>query len=107
VDSIPTSADQEDHVSMGVTSAKNCLRIIENLESVLSIELLMAAQGLEYASKPVSASLQNVFEELREIVEPVDRDRVFKGDIENARNFLRSGRPVKLVESSLGNLMKE
>lgn len=105
VDSIPTSADQEDHVSMGVTSAKNCLRILENLESILSIELLMAAQGLEFADEDVSPALQKIYEELRLIVKPVACDRVFKDDIENTRQFIVSGRPVEIAESMHGDLM--
>lgn len=105
VDSIPTSADQEDHVSMGVTSAKHCLKILENLESILSIELLMAAQGLEFTNEEVSPVLQKIYEDLRLIVQPVTCDRVFKGDIENTRQFLISGRPVEIAEAELGDLM--
>lgn len=106
VDSIPTSADQEDHVSMGVTSARHCLRILENLESILSIELLMAAQGLEFAEDRTSPALQSVYEAFREIVEPVNEDRVFKEDMERTREFLRSGKIVEMVESFHGDLME-
>ena len=105
VDSISTSADQEDHVSMGVTAARHCLKTLENLECILSIETLIACQGLEFISYSLSPALSKVVESVREMVEPLEADRVLSPDIESIRTMIVDGTLVEIVENEIGDLM--
>tara|TARA_B100000674_G_C37930640_1_gene957815 strand:- start:101 stop:1654 length:1554 start_codon:yes stop_codon:yes gene_type:complete len=105
VDSISTSADQEDHVSMGVTAARHCLKTLDNLESILSIETLIACQGLEFISNPLSPALSKVVESVREWVAPLEADRNLSPDIESIRKLILDGTLVKIVENEIGDLM--
>ena len=83
VDNTPTSGDKEDHVSMGMTSALKLRRIVENVEAMLAIELICAAQGLEYR-KPLrpGKGVQKAAEIVRHYVPPLDADRPISGDIQ-------------------------
>lgn len=99
VDSIPTSAGQEDHVSMATHGARRLLEMATNAASVIAIELLAAAQGIEFhrplkSSRPLEAALQT----LRRSVPRYDRDRFFAPDIEAATRLVRSGTLSELVE---------
>lgn len=82
VDSIPTSANQEDHNSMGSIAAQKCYRIMRNLENVLAIELLTAAQGLEFI-KPLKPGIGTsvIYSEIRKKVPPLVKDRILYRDI--------------------------
>ncbi len=92
VDSIPTSANQEDYVSMGMSSANKSLRIIENTRNILAIEMLCAAQGIEYRSplKP-SPSLLAILGAFRKVIPRLEKDRVIAPDIEKAAEWIGSG----------------
>jgi histidine ammonia-lyase len=92
VDSVPTSGNKEDHVSMGLTAARKARRAVECLEYILGIELLCAAQALEFL-KPLSPGqgVRRAYELVREHVSPLDGDRVLTGDIEALRDAVRSG----------------
>jgi histidine ammonia-lyase len=89
VDSIPTSADKEDHVSMGMWAALKLQRVIDNVEHILSIELLAAAQGIDLL-RPLrsSAVLEALHADLRERIAPWNQDREMAPDIAAARDFL-------------------
>ncbi len=91
VDSIPTSADMEDHVSMGMHAALKCLTVLENVEQIVAIELLAAAQGFEFlrplrSTPPLEASYARV----REQVPRWDRDRQMSPDLEIAKTVLHN-----------------
>ncbi len=92
VDSIPTDANKEDHVSMGMTSARKARDAVAMLETVLALELLAAAQGLEFL-KPLrpGRGVDEAYRLLRERVEPLGRDRVMGGDIAAAEALVRGG----------------
>ena len=92
VDSVPTSAAQEDHVSMGMAAARKLRRSLELLEAVLAIEMLCAAQAVEYR-RPLraSAAVEEAVATVRGIVAPLDEDRVLRNDIEALRELMRSG----------------
>jgi histidine ammonia-lyase len=92
VDSVPTSGNKEDHVSMGFTAARKARRAVECLEYVLALELLCAAQALEFL-KPLlpGRGVKRAYELVRERVAPLDGDRVLTGDIEALRDAVRSG----------------
>lgn len=89
VDSLPTSANQEDHVSMATYAARRLDSMLDNAERILGIELLAACQGIDFR-RPVETSppLQAIHHALRQQVSHYDRDRVLAVDIEAARMLL-------------------
>ncbi len=92
VDSIPTSANQEDHVSMAAHGARRLLGMIENATAVIGIELLAAAQGCDFHAPLASSSpLEAVRRRLRAEVPHLDEDRHFHPDMEKANALVRSG----------------
>lgn len=95
IDNIPTSTDKEDHVSMGLTSGLKLQQVLENTRHVLAIELLCAAQCLDFL-RPLksSKSLETLYDKVRTFVEPLTEDRVLAEDIKNIAILLRT--PVKL-----------
>lgn len=90
-DSIPTSLGQEDHVSMGSIGARKTLRIIGNLEKVLAIELITAAQGFDFR-KPMSSGIliNEAHSFIRKHISFADKDRIYMPDIEEAIKLVRS-----------------
>ena len=91
VDSIPSSNEQEDHVSMGANGATKLLRVAENLERILAIELFTAIQALEFR-RPLKSSdlIESVVKSFREIVPFIEDDKVMYTEIEKAVNFIRN-----------------
>lgn len=93
VDTIGTCQLQEDHVSMGGTSAYKLVRILKNLEYVLGIELMTAAQAVDMnRDLRLSPPTESVLKEFRERIAFLERDRVMSGDMERARDFVRERR---------------
>ena len=92
VDSLPTSANQEDHVSMATFAARRLDQMAHNTSVIVAIELLAAAQGIEF-HRPLTSSaiLEQVHAALRQRVAPYDADRFFAPDIEAARKMVVSG----------------
>ncbi len=92
VDSLPTSANQEDHVSMATNGARRLIAMVDNTLTILAIELLAAAQALEFR-KPLKTSvkLQAIYEQVRTLVEPYEQDRYFAPDIEAIKQLIISG----------------
>ena len=105
VDSIPTSANQEDHVSMGTISARKAQTILSNVEFVLAIELLCVAQALDFLRelKP-GDGVEAVYELVREKVSYLDKDRVLHKDINLLKEMISAGIVLKKVEEKIGNL---
>jgi len=91
VDSIPTSANQEDHVSMAAHGARRLIAMTDNLRAIIAIELLAAAQGCDFHALPSSRALEDVRATVRAKVPHLDDDRYFAPDIEAAIMLLRSG----------------
>lgn len=91
VDSIPSSNNQEDHVSMGANAATKCKRVVDNVEKVLAIELLTAVQALEFR-RPLqtSATLEKIVTAFRKEVSFNESDRILHGDMVKAVEFLRN-----------------
>ena len=102
VDSIPTSANQEDHVSMAAHGARRLLGMAENASAVVGIELLAAAQGIDFhAPLASSAMLERVRVRLRADVPTLDDDRHFHPDMEAANALVRSGALVETAAIDL------
>ena len=92
VDSLPTSGGKEDHVSMGMTAALKLKRIVDNAEKVLAIELMTAAQGLEYRLPLKAATeIERARQFVRTMVPRLEEDRVIAGDIERMAKGIRDG----------------
>ncbi|XWN30630.1 MAG: histidine ammonia-lyase [Devosia sp.] len=88
-DSTPTSANQEDHVSMACHGARRLLKMADNLEGIIAIEALAAAQGVEFrAPLKTSPRLQSALEAIRHTVPPLKEDRLMAPDIEAARTLV-------------------
>jgi histidine ammonia-lyase len=105
VDSIPTSANKEDHVSMGTISARKCREIIKNTEYVIAIELLCGAQAMDLFTnmKPGDGTLA-AYNVIRGTVSHLDNDRVLSKDIEAVKSLMRSGKIIEAVEGKVGDL---
>ncbi len=101
VDSLPTSANQEDHVSMATFAARRLDEMANNTQGVLAIEWLASVQGLEFR-KPLEPSnkVQSAKALLREHVSYYDKDRYFAPDIEAANTLLSEGKLCDFIESS-------
>ncbi len=105
VDSIPTSANKEDHVSMGTIAARKCRDIVANAENVVAIELLCAAQALDLFTnlKPGRAPLA-AYQAIRKHIPHLDKDRVLADDIATIRGLMQSGEILPAVEDQIGAL---
>ncbi len=91
VDSIVSSNGQEDHVSMGANGATKCLRILDNIETILAIELMNASQALAFREpKKSSPLIESLLKSYREIVPFVEEDRLLADDIHASVGFLQS-----------------
>ncbi|MBP2076894.1 histidine ammonia-lyase [Oceanobacillus polygoni] len=89
VDSIPSSANQEDHVSMGTIAARHASMIVQNTRRVLAVECICALQAAEYRGvEKLSPKLRTKWEEMREIVPSITKDRIFSNDIETVNEVL-------------------
>lgn len=108
VDSIPTSANKEDHVSMGTLAAYKAADIVENAEHVLAIELLCAAQALDLREAQIhhapSPATANVRELVRQHIAFWDADRLMHQAMEEAHTLLQTGKVVQTVETVCGPL---
>ncbi len=103
VDSIPTSANQEDHNSMGSIAAQKALKVVRNLASVLGVEYLCAAQGVDFhAPLEPAAGTGAAHRLLREHVPHLDEDRVIYHDLETATALAMSGQVVDAAEAGMG-----
>jgi histidine ammonia-lyase len=105
VDSIPTSTDKEDHVSMGVTSGRKLHEVLDNVQHGLAIELLCNTQGLQFL-RPLKTSpaLEKIMDLVRKHVQPIEQDRTFHKDIEFLKRLIESDEIITEVESVTGPL---
>lgn len=103
VDSVPTSTDKEDHVSMGVSAGRKVLVIIENLSNVLAIETLANTQAIEYhrphKSSPV---IEDIVKLVRRHVPFIENDRIFYKDMANIKDLIDAGEFVQTAIKNLG-----
>lgn len=102
VDSIPSSANQEDHVSMGTIAARKAMEIKDNVANVLAIELLAAAQAIDLREKRrMGKGTRIIYSMVRDKVPTLENDRVMHGDIEKVLDIIMSGEPVRKIEEFL------
>lgn len=105
VDSIPTSTDKEDHVSMGVTSGRKLHEVIRNVKTCLAIEFLCNTQGVDLL-RPLKTTnaLEKVYALIRKHVPPIEKDRTFYKDIKSISKLISNFEILDTIESSLGKL---
>jgi histidine ammonia-lyase len=106
VDSIPTSANREDHVSMSTTAARKARTVVTNTTRVLACELLCSSQGLEF-HRPLKAGkgAEAAYRHIREQVRPLGRDRTLHRDLEAVERLVRDGSLLAAVEAACGALL--
>lgn len=105
VDSIPTSGNQEDHVSMGTIAARKARKIAANVANVLAIEIMCAAQGIDFLAPLVPGKGTGAAHRaVRERVAHLDADRILSSDIAAVREILESGDLLRAVEAAVGEL---
>lgn len=105
VDSIPTSANKEDHVSMGTIAARKCRSVLGNVEAVLAIELLCGCQALDLLTRGrPGRGTEAAYNACRERVSRLDKDRQLSKDIEIMVDLVRSGEIIRRVEQAVGPL---
>jgi histidine ammonia-lyase len=104
-DSIPTSANQEDHVSMGTIAARQAGEILDNACNVLAIEMLAAAQGIDFlAPLTPGDGTAKAHQTIRSVVRHLDEDRVPAPDIKSLHDLIADGKLVEEVEAVVGVL---
>ncbi len=105
VDSIPTSANQEDHNSMGSIAAQKCWRILKNAQTVISIEMMTAAQGIDFhAPLKCGKGTDAAYKTIRKSIPHLEEDRILHDDIQKSLELLKSGIILKNVEKTVGIL---
>ena len=106
VDSIPTSANQEDHVSMGSIAAKKSKDILENVRKVIGMELITACQAIDLkgAKDKLSPATKVAYEEVRKLISYVSVDRPMYIDIHAAEDLIKTNTVVDNVEKAIGEL---
>lgn len=103
VDSIPSSAGQEDHVSMGTIAARQAGEIGRNVRRVLAMDLMVACQGIDMrGNKGLGKGTQAAYDLIRKHVAQLEEDRPLFGDINLCENLIADGSLVKVVEEALG-----
>ncbi|MDR4508164.1 MAG: histidine ammonia-lyase [Candidatus Brocadiaceae bacterium] len=105
VDSIPTSANKEDHVSMGSISARKCREILFNAEHVIAIELLCAAQAMDlFTNLQAGVGTMAAYHLIRKHVSHMEEDRVLADDINALWKLNHEGNVLRAVENRIGTL---
>ena len=105
VDSIPSSGNQEDHVSMGTTAARTAAMVLDNAQKVLGIELLSAAQAIWLrGEKGLSPATEAAYERIRKETDPVGDDVIMHYELEKLDRMVKEGEIVKAVQQAVGEL---
>ncbi len=105
VDSIPTSADKEDHVSMGTIASRKFSQVVANAENIVAMELLSATQALDLL-RPLTSSpvIEKIYAMIRTKVPFAQEDRIFSKDVQQIRQMIQDGSLLKEVQNSIGEL---
>ena len=104
VDSIPSSANQEDHVSMGTTAARKALKIVENTYHVLAYELMAAVLGVDFREEGQSIVTKKIHDRVRSFIPFLEKDRELRIDVIKMGKWIRSGEMIALAEEEVNLL---
>jgi histidine ammonia-lyase len=110
VDSIPTSADQEDHISNSMNAARHAWQILRNVERVVGIELVAAAQALDFRVKAdprvkLGVGTGAAYARIRQDISHLERDRLMYPDLDRGAELVHNGEVLRAVEEALGGPM--
>lgn len=106
VDSIPSSANQEDHVSMGTIGARKAKEILGNVRKVLAMEILAACQGIDLReNKGLGKGTNEAYNVVREKISKLESDRVMNIDINKCEEIIKSNKIIENVEKNIGSLI--
>lgn len=100
VDSIPTSANQEDHVSMGATSARKALRVLQHTQQVVAIELIAACQAIEFGHGALGQGTDAAYRAVRHAIPRLEEDRVLALDLARGLELVTSGAVLDAAEAA-------
>jgi histidine ammonia-lyase len=102
VDSIPSSANQEDHVSMGTIAARKCRTIVDNAERVVATEIMAACQAIDFREGlKLGIGSQAAYDCIRKYTEFIDRDKIMYKELDKCTVLIRSGELLRAVESKV------
>ena len=102
VDSIPSSANKEDHVSMGTISARKALEIVNNVRQVVAVEWIVSAQACEFRKvEHFGRGTAQMMKEIRKIVPHLEDDRILYPDMHAMDHAIREGKMIDKIEASL------
>lgn len=105
VDSIPTSADKEDHVSMGTIAARKLTQVLKNAENIVSMELLSGSQALDLLKPLIATSaVDGAYKVIRSKVPFAEHDRVFADDIQTIREMMKQDLFTAMMNKTVGDL---
>ena len=104
VDTIPTSANQEDHVSMGMTASLHAKKVLENVERIVAIEMLCAAQALEFLDEKAGKGTEIAKEIIRKYVKSMDEDRPPHRDIHKIIEIIKTREILEEIEKKIGKI---
>ncbi len=105
VDSIPTSANQEDFVSMGTHAARKAFEVLQNAETIIGIELLAGCQALDFRGhRQPGRGTRVAYETIRKIIPTMPRDRLFQTDLMKIKKIIKENNIVQNVENVIGSL---
>jgi histidine ammonia-lyase len=112
VDSIPTSVSKEDHVSMSTNAARHAREIVENIQHVIAIEMLCAAQALDFRLAggrkiEIGAGTRQAYECIRKVIDHLSRDRVLYYDLRDMVDLVQRGKVVEATWAELGGSEQE
>jgi len=106
VDSIPSSGNQEDHVSMGTIAARKANEILYNTRRVIAIELMTAAQGIEFSNPDkLGKGTKEAYKIIRQNITKLEEDRIMYVDIEKSIQLVENNDILKAVENTIGTLI--
>jgi histidine ammonia-lyase len=104
-DNISVSANQEDHVSMGLTASKKAYQITKHIADILGIEIYTACQALEFRKgRNISVALKEVYDYIRKKIPPLEDDRRFDEEVDWVVENIKNRNFVKIVEEEVGNI---
>ncbi|MPM94232.1 Histidine ammonia-lyase [bioreactor metagenome] len=105
VDSIPSSANQEDHVSMGTIAARKARSIIENARRVIAMEIMCACQAIDLrGNKGLGKGTAPAYDAVRKLVHMLEEDRILYEDINECEALIINGEMIRATEKAVGQM---
>ena len=105
IDNTSVSANQEDHVSMGLTASKKAYQLVKNVSQMIGIEIYTACQGLEFVeNRTLSNILSNIYSFIREKIPPLKDDKLFDEEVYWVIDQIENRSFIKIAEKNIGEI---